>query len=102
MRVNIPVLHSLNDVDRTVVVVNHAVKEGSLGPIIVASIGHHSARKVGGWSVDVPFEVTFAQGVCIFPISIDAEGTVNTVVHDHAPCFHAAVSPHQFVHANQT
>ena len=37
----------------------------------------------------------------VFAIPVDAERTVNAVVHDHAPRLHATVSPHQFVNTDQ-
>ena len=101
VRVDVPILHALNDVDRAVVILNHTVKEGALSPVIVAGIGHHASRKVGCWPVHIAFEVPLAQRVSVFTVAVNTEGTVDAVVHDHPSCFHAAVAPHQFVDANE-
>ena len=101
VRVNVPILHALNDVDRAVVILNHTVKEGTLGPVIVAGVGHHAARKVSRWTVDVAFHVALTERVSVFTVAVNTEGTVDAVVHDHPSCFHAAVAPHQLVDANK-
>ena len=102
VRVNVPVLHALNDVDRAVVVLNHAVQEGAFSPVVVAGIGDHATGQVGCWAVEVALHVALTKGVRVFCIAVDTERAVDAVVHDHAACFHAAVAPHQLVDANQT
>ena len=101
VRVNVPVLHPLNDVNRAVVVRQHTVKERTLRPVIVAGVGDHPARQVRCGSVDVPFEVTFAQGVGVFAVAVNTKRPVDAVVHDHTTSLHASVSPHQFVNADE-
>ena len=102
VRVHVPVLHALNDVDRTVVVLNDSVEEGTLGPVVVSCVRYHASREVGCGSVDVPFEIALAQRVSVLGVSIDAERAVDSVVHDGTTCFHAAVAPHEFMHPNET
>ena len=99
--VNVPILHALDEVDRTVVILHDSVEEGTLSPVVVSSIGHHAARKISGWSVDVALEVSFAQSMGVLAVPIDAKRTVDAVVHDGSTGFHASISPHQFVNANE-
>ena len=65
VRVNVPILHALNDVDGAVVILQHPVEEGTFGPVIVTGVGHHASRKVGGWAVHVAFDVSLAKGVSV-------------------------------------
>ena len=102
VRVDVPVLHALNDVDRPVVILNDSVEEGAFGPVIVAGIGHHPTRKISCWSVHVAFEVALAQRVGVFAVAVNTKGAVHTVVHDHATGFHAAITPHQLVNTDES
>ena len=102
VRIDVPILHALDDVNRALVVLKGPIKEGALGPVIVAAVGHHAAGEVGGGAIGVAFEVAFAQRVAVLAVAVDAERAVHAVVHDHATRFHAAVAPHEVVDADQT
>ena len=49
--VNIPILHALNQIHRTVVILEDTIEERAFSPVRVTSIIDHTSAQISGWAV---------------------------------------------------
>ena len=98
MRVDVPVLEPVDDVDRPLEVLERVREEVALLPVVRSCPSEVVPRHVGGGPRVVALDVALAGVLDVARVPIEPERAVDAVVHDRTPGLHAAVPPHQVVH----
>ena len=99
VRIDVPVVHALNEVDTSFVILKHTVKEIPLGPIIACDFrAEHVSTHAGARTNDV----IGTQILIVLFVAVNAVRPVDSVVHDGGPRFRGPVFPHQFLHADES
>ena len=90
--VHVPIVHPLDQVDRTPVVVQHPVKEVPLLPVRSSRLpSPHVGSHPGAWADDV----VGAHVAYVLLVAVDSVGAVDAVVHYRGSGLAAAVLPHE-------
>ena len=99
VRVDVPIVHALNQVNAALVIFDHSVEEITFCPIITCNF---RTKNVGRNASSGPYEIIWAYVLVIFLITVDSVGPIDTIVHDGGTGFRRAVSPHQFLDTDET
>ena len=98
VRVDIPVLHSVDDVDRAVIVCECLVEETPLLPVVASRPSQVVTREVRPHTCVVAFEVSLTGIPGVLQVTVQTEASVHSVVHYCASSLHASVAPHEVVY----
>ena len=99
VRIDVPVMHALDEVDASFVILKHPVKEISLSPIIACDFrAEHVSTDTGARADDV----IRAQILIVLFVPVNPVRSVDAVVHDGSSGFGGPVFPHQFFHADES
>ena len=99
VRVDVPVLEPVDDVDRPFESLERVREEVALLPVVGSGPAEVVPGHVGGRPGVVALDVALARVLDVAGVTVEAERAVDAVVHDRAPGLHAAVPPHEVVHA---